>query len=281
METTLATDTGALIGQIAAKLQDGTAVPYLGPGISGLFTPPAPMSPEALADFLGGKVTLPARARGNAWAAAQYIESYRHRETVTALMNEAFAVPVEPSPFHRWLAGLGLPLIVDSWYAGEMRRALAESGEDWAEIQGISRAQIGEFCWFRCYDAAGAPAAIETAIKAKTLLYAPHGAAAPAGNYLISDADYVEVLTEIDIQTPIPEEVRRRRTGMSFVFFGCHFHDQLLRTYARQVMKRSSDTHYAVVELDRLTNNEKRFLDEQRIIPVDMPLGGAIEALVR
>ena len=44
-----------------------------------------------------------------------------------------------------------------------------------------------------------------------TLLYKPHGSVAPARNFLISDADYVEVLTEIDIQTPIPDAVKDRR----------------------------------------------------------------------
>ena len=56
------------------------------------------MNPEALAAFFGNKVALPRRAKGNAWAAAQHIESKKHRSTVTALMTEAFAAPVEPTP---------------------------------------------------------------------------------------------------------------------------------------------------------------------------------------
>ena len=52
------------------------------------------MNPEALAAFFGTKVALPRRAKGNAWASAQHIESTRHRSTVTALMAEAFAAPV-------------------------------------------------------------------------------------------------------------------------------------------------------------------------------------------
>lgn len=281
MDTALAPDSLALLSQISEGLRAGEVVPYLGPGLSAPSAPTAPMSPEALAAFLGGKVALPARARGNAWAAAQYIESYRHRDTVTALMNEAYAEPVAPSSFHHWLAGLSLPLVIDSWYAAEMRQSLAAQGSDWAEIQGISRAQIGEYAWFRCYDSAGEPLPVEAAGTATTLLYSPHGAVTPAGNYLISDADYVEVLTEIDIQTPIPEEVRRRRTGKTFLFLGCRFHDQLLRTYARQIIKRSSSTHYAVVDLASLTNNERRFLDEQGIVPIDLPLAEATAALAR
>ena len=72
------------------------------------------MNPEALAAFFGTKVALPRRAKGNAWAAAQHIESYKHRSTVTALMSEAFATPVEPTRLHHHLASLRLPMIVDS-----------------------------------------------------------------------------------------------------------------------------------------------------------------------
>ena len=282
--TTLAPpDLDALFAEIDEGLRAGTIVPYLGPGISALAEPAAPrklppMTPEALAAFFATKTTLPKRAAGNAWAAAQHIESYRHRNTVNAWMTEAFADAVTPSAFHQRLAGLGLPLIIDSWYTGEMRAALS-GRDDWAEVQGITRAGIGEDRWFRWYDPAGAPMDSEAASAARTLVYTPHGGARPAGNFLISDADYVEVLTEIDIQTPIPEEVRRRRTGKSFLFVGCHFHDQLLRTYARQIMKRSADRHYAIVELSGLTRNERRFLEEQGITLIDLPLAEALKRL--
>ena len=78
---------------------------------------------------------------------------------------------------------------------------------------------------------------------------------------------------------PIPEVVRQRRTGKPFLFVGCRFHDQMLRSYARQIIKRSGDPHYAVVDLASLTRNELRFLDEQNITPVEMDLAEFLEVL--
>jgi hypothetical protein len=268
------------IAELAKGLRAGSVVPYLGPGISALAgDPPAPLSPEALAAFFETKVALPKRARGNAWAAAQHIESYRHRNTVTALMAEAFANPPAPTAFHLSLAAMGLPMIVDSWYAGEMRAALA-GATDWVEVQGITRAGIGEFFWYRFYLPDGTEVDAAAASGAKTMLYTPHGSIAPANNYLISDADYVEVLTEIDIQTPIPEIVRDRRTDRSFLFLGCRFHDQLLRSYARQIIKRSRGEHYAVVDVASLTRNERAFLETENIQPIDLPLAQALDLLM-
>jgi hypothetical protein len=170
-------------------------------------------------------------------------------------------------------------MIVDTWYDGATRAALSER-TGWGEVQGITRAGIGEDRWYRFYDAGGREADRTPAKDWATLLYKPHGSITPAKNFLISDADYVEVLTEIDIQTPIPDEVKERRTGRSFLFIGCRFHDQLLRTYARQITKRSADVHYAIVEPDSLTRNELRFLVEQRLLPLALPLPRAIEILL-
>lgn len=273
------TDAEALLADVAARLRAGSIVPYLGPGLAALSKPNVPLTPDALAIFFGTKVALPRRARGNAWAAAQYIESNKHRSTVTGLMAQAFSAPVEPTALHRHLAALRLPMIVDTWYDGAMRSALGKC-HGWGEAQGITHAGIGEFRWYRFYDADGNEVDSVAASNWNTILYKPHGSVLPARNFLISDADYVEVLTEIDIQTPIPEVVKQRRIGRSFLFIGCRFDDQLLRIYARQITKRSANVHYALVEPDALSRNELRFLLDQGLIPLAVALPRAVEILL-
>jgi hypothetical protein len=54
----------------------------------------------------------------------------------------------------------------------------------------------------------------------------------------------------------------------------------MLRTYARQITKRSAPTHHAIVEPERLTKNELKFLTVQGIVPLAMPLGRASEILI-
>lgn len=269
----------AALGKIAEELKTGTIIPYIGPGLTQLSPTEVPMTPEALAAFFGTKVALPRRAKGNAWASAQHIESMKHRSTVSALMSQAFADSIAPTPLHVYLASLQLPMIVDTWYDATMRSAF-EGRDDWGEIQGITRAGIGEDRWYRFYEADGAEASKEKAETWKTILYKPHGGVAPAKNFLISDADYVEVLTEIDIQTPLPDAVKDRRSERSFLFIGCRFHDQLLRTYARQIMKRSATMHHAIVDPAALTKNELKFLTIQGIIPLAMPIDRACEILI-
>ena len=257
-------------------LRAGTLCPYLGPGMLALCAGPRPPADAAaLAAALSARVAVPGRIRHQASATAQFIENFKHRKTLTAAMDAAFAAAPEPSPLHRWLASRPAPLLVDAWYDGTLRRALA-GRDDWAEVQGLSQSQHAGR-WSGWYGPDGAPCA--EAAEVRTVLYAPWGARAPASNYLVSDADFVEVLTEIDIQTPIPEAVRQRRGTLGFVFLGCRFDDQLPRAFARQIAKRSAGPHFAVLA-DEPTRMERRFLDELGIVRIALPLDAVAATLV-
>ncbi|BAL26351.1 SIR2 family protein [Azoarcus sp. KH32C] len=259
-----------VLDDIAASLARGTLIPYLGPGLLELVPDaPVPASPEQLVAKLTAKTTVPHKIRNKLTAAAQYIENFKHRKSLVALMNEAYAASTPPSALHRRLAELPLPLVVDAWYDDAMQTALA-ARTDWGQVQGLAQSEhFGT--WFGFYGADGAVTPDEYAAGWTTLLYKPLGGRAPAANYLVSDSDYVEVLTEIDIQTPIPPAVQNIRAGRNFLFLGCRFNDQLQRTFARQIMKRSSDRHWAVLPGEP-TRNELRFLAEQNITRIDLPL---------
>lgn len=273
----------AHLKDVAAWLKADRLVPYLGPGVvaAGGAGGTVPLTPEALAAELSKRHPSPGRMRTNMWAVAQFIDQRRHRKTLTAWLGEIFAPKLSPSPFQSYLAGLPISLVIDTWYDGAMRAAFAGTGrQDFGEIQGITRAGIHEDIWTRAYDASGALVPDATAETWKTLLYKPHGAVTPAQNFLVADSDYVEVMTEIDIQTPIPPLVRDRRSFRGFLFLGCRFHDQMLRTYARQIMKRSRGPHFAVADAAHLTRNEARFFAEQGIAVLDLPLGAALDILM-
>lgn len=274
-----ADSTDGLLATVADGLGSGALIPYL--GAEAVLLAPAnaalPLAPEALAAFLSKRATVPSRIRRNPTATAQYIENFRHRKTLRKLMLEAFATPAEVPAFYRLLARLAPPMVVDTGYDTALAGAFADNS-DWVQIQGVSRAEVREG-WYLCYDAAGAPLPEAGAAACRTLVYKPLGGVQPAGNFIISDSDFVEVLTEIDIQTPIPEAVKSRRASRGFVFFGCRFRDQLTRTYARQVMKRSAGPHFAVLPAAELTRNELRFIAEQGITVIDRPLAEVAAAL--
>lgn len=266
--------------EIATEVASGRIIPYLGPGLLDLHAAaPVPSTPEALAMQLHARVPVGARLRGNMWGTAQFIEQRRHRKSLVAFMADIFATPAEPGLVHKWLATIEAPLIVDTWYDGAAARAFREAGRtDFVEVQGVTRALETRDIWTKVYDASGLETDASAADRAKTVIYEPHGSIAPAKNFLVADSDYVEVLTEIDIQSPIPDVVKKRRSGRSFLFIGCRFDDQMLRTYARQIMKRSGGSGYIVLDFAP-TRMEERFLAEQGIEPLAVSLADAVDAL--
>jgi hypothetical protein len=258
------------MADIHAALARGTLVPYIGPGVLNLGGRDCtlPASPLALVTRLISGVSVPHKLRTNLTGAAQFIENFKHRKTVVAQMRAAFAAGAEPTRLHRFLASdPGIPLIVHAWYDDLPQRALARR-TDWMTVQGASQAEhFGQ--WTMRYHADGTQAADDT--SARTLLYQPLGSIAPAANFLVPDSDFVEVLTEIDIQTPIPDAVQMRRLGGHFLFLGCRFSSQLERIFAHQISKRSSPTHWAVLP-EQPTRNEARFMAQHGIQRLDIDL---------
>lgn len=267
------------LSQLLDDVAEGRRVPYLGAGVAALAGGSQPASPEALCAAIEAKVRPPRRASGHLWSVAQFVESRRFRKTLESIVQEAFAERPAPGPLHRWLARARPPMIVDAWYDSLiLDAAMAEGMGDWGWVQGVSRNGEWSEIWTRAYDATGALLGEAPDPAWTTLIYKPHGVIRPGHSFLISDSDYVEVLTEIDIQSPIPDEVQARRTGRPFLFLGCRFDDQMLRTFARQIAKRSGQGHAAVIE-GELTRMERLFLDELGIERLDLPLSAVTGAI--
>ena len=263
----------AALTSIAQAFEQGMAIPYLGPGVLSLDGNPLPGSQDALVSRLTAKASVPHKIRGNLGAAAQFIENFKHRSTVTDSMTEAFSCEAQPTSLHTLLMGLpALPLVVHAWYDDLPQKAL-RNRFGWGMAQGVSQAEhFGN--WVHYYHADGSHAGVESAgspAEWKTLLYQPFGSVWPARNFLVSDSDFVEVLTEIDIQTPIPASVQEIRAGKSFLFLGCRFAKQLDRLFAHQIIKRSSQKHWAILP-EEPTRNEARFLEEHSIERVPIAL---------
>ncbi|KIZ34677.1 MULTISPECIES: SIR2 family protein [Rhodopseudomonas] len=280
-----------MIDDIAA----GRVIPYLGAGVLALADEGSPPgTPAALVARLTAKTTVPHKVRNNLTGAAQYIENFKHRKTLTSLMTAAFQSDTQPTALHRQLAALpALPLLVHAWYDDLPQKALA-GRSDWGMAQGVSQTEhFGRWVHYFGADGGALPEPVPSIVSDEevlfapapdqvadwaTLLYQPLGSVAPAANYLVSDSDFVEVMTEIDIQTPVPLPVQILRKDRHFLFLGCRFDNQLDRVFARQIMKRSSDRHWAVLP-EPPSRYEARFLEEQNIRRIEWPLAKFVAAL--
>jgi hypothetical protein len=270
----------AAIESISQMMQQGNAIPYIGPGVLSLGEAghQLPGSSTALVGHLTAKSSVPHKIRTNLGAAAQFIENFKHRKTVSTAMTDAFGTESRPTALHNLLMNMpSLPLVVHAWYDDLPQKAL-RARKGWGMAQGVSQAEH-HGNWVHYFDADGSPAGFKSSGHEtwKTLLYQPLGSVWPANNFLVSDSDFVEVITEIDIQTPIPQSVQQLRKGKSFLFLGCRFSTQMERIFAQQIIKRSSEKHWAVLP-EEPTRNEARFLGQFNIERIDMELSDFVTA---
>lgn len=256
------------IAEIAVLWKKGKIVPYLGSGVFG-GDPGFPVDGTTLGSALSGRVTVPGRLKGKVHEIAQYIESQKHRKTLLSIMEDLFRKDASPAPVHCLLREHPVGLVVDTWYSKVSSLSLVEVGG--VQISAVSRAEDRDH-WFRSdRKTRDGWEGVEGPEGTDRVLYRPFGTMIPETRVLVSDADFVEVLTEIDIQTPLPAWVQSYRTGRHFLFMGCRFDDQTLRIFARQIMKRSSDRHFAVIDRP-LADKEQRFFEREGIAVLPVPL---------
>ena len=281
-----------MFAAIRSALAEGALVPYIGPGVLALTGAncPIPASHEALAARLTATTSVPHKLRTNLTGAAQFIENFKHRKTVVALMETP-----SPQKWHR-------PSCTGSWPSSRRCRCWCTPGTTTCRSAGWRNELTGAWCRGsvrRSISANGRGTTAPTAPSPTTCTawqttrrcitrrrWRPGGRCStsrwarsrPAANFLVSDSDFVEVLTEIDIQTPIPEAVKNIRVGRHFLFLGCRFATQLERSFAHQITKRSSDLHWAVLP-ETPTRNEARFLAQHGIERIPLPLATFVAEL--
>ena len=147
--------------------------------------------------------------------------------------------------------GAAVPLVVDSWYDDAMRAALRGPGTRLGRDPGHhARAAITSTSGRRPTIRRAPGLASRRRTRAHSSLLAAWrrraGAELPGRRLRLCRGADGNRHPDAD-----PRSVKAAPRKRGFVFLGCRFHDQMLRTYARQIIKRSKGPHYAVAETSR------------------------------
>jgi hypothetical protein len=236
-----------MIQVIAARLLEGSLIPYLGPALHR--APPFPAGPTALAAWLAARAPEPGLAAcgGDLAAVAGLLERRRGRRALVRLLREAFAPAAEPTPLHLLLAGLPLlPLAVSAFLDGSLlevlRAASLAGGRSLALVHGVAPGD-GRGVFFAEAEGEG----LTPAWQAETVLYQPRGTLAPAPAFLVTEADQADALVAQETQAPIPPEVQRRRHGCGVLLVGCSLDATEDRLFARGLLAGTAGPHFAVL----------------------------------
>lgn len=219
--------TAAVFAQIRAGLAAGEVVPFIGA--------------EALSDVVhrvkGGKIPATSDElilslnNGQPMAprlmyefprAAMNVELKRGRSAVNRWLEQTYGDPDwSEASLHRWLAEQQLPYIVDLNRDTGLQKLYA--GRPHTLIVGVARIAGTAYRYkLYKYDGEHYSGAVDEAQidPAAPILFKPCGTPWPEGNWIASDADFVDYITELMGGFAIPGFLKTRRQGLKYLVAG-------------------------------------------------------------
>jgi len=256
--------TTKLRNEILAGLQDGSIVPYLGPGVLADVVSengaPMPATSEQLILGLNGGKPMSPKLMYEFSRAAMNVELKRGRSAVTRFLDTTYgASHWTRSALHDWLKAIQPPYVIDI----NRDTQLIDSYAGLPHLLVLGCARIGgtDFRFkLYAYDGGEYSAIVpEQAPAGLPVLFKPMGAPKPKSSYIASDADYVDFITELMGGFAVPSFLKTRRQGKRYLLLGL----RLNRDTERMVL---SDLIYGAATpagwalIENPTDKERRFL---------------------
>ncbi|MCX7192330.1 MAG: SIR2 family protein [Proteobacteria bacterium] len=250
---------------ILAGLSDGSVVPYLGPGAL-----------DGVTDKLSGKA-IPADSdslilamnNGQPMApklmfefprAAMNIELKRGRSTINKFLDSTYRdTQWNTSALHEWLAQSQLPYIVDTNRDIQLQQQYAATPH--TLIVGTARIASKEYR-YRLFHYDGVSYSLieqEAVDTSLPILFKPLGTPLPETNYIASDADFVDYITELMGGFAIPSFVKRMRQNKRYLILGLRFNRDTERMVFSEIIF-GADKPAGWALIPHPTDKEKRFL---------------------
>ena len=254
--------------KLLAGLKDGSIVPYLGAGVLADVTnvatgEPIPADSDSLIIAMNGGKPMAPKLMYEFARAAMNIELKRGRTTVTKFLTRTYGETAwTRGAVHDWLKAISPHYVIDVNRDTQLQDSYADVPHNL--IVGIARIGGTDFR-YKLYLWDGLTYQKSGVINpALPILFKPMGTPKPEANYIASDADYVDFITELMGGFSIPPEVKALRKGKQYLFMGL----RLNRDTERMVM---SDMIYSAAEqagwalIQNPTDKERRFCKKQKL----------------
>ena len=274
-----------LIKRWHSGIADGSIVPYLGPGVLSDVRAvsdgrPIPADSDSLIIAMNGGKPMAPKLMYEFSRAAMNIELKRGRSTVTKFLNLTYGdTPWTRAALHDWLAQQKPRYVIDINRDTQLQDSFAATPH--VLVVGIARLGGTDYR-FKLFAHDGTAYRVvtpETVDPALPILFKPMGTPRPQPNYIASDADYVDFITELMGGFAVPPHIKSLRKGKQYLFLGMRFN----RDSERMVMSdlihdAGSPAGWALIP--EPTDKERRFLKRMNIEIVAADIDVLVDAPV-
>lgn len=252
------------LNQITEGIIDGSIIPYLGPGVlRGVINKAdgtaIPADSESLILAMNKGTPMAPKLMYEFPRAAMNLEQKKGRKFIERFLTETYGDKTwTDSPFHQWLAELNLPYVIDCNRDTQLQ--LFYNNRPHTLVVGLARIAGTDYRFklFEFRDGNYKEILLGDVDKGLPVLFKPMGTPTPEPNFIASDADYVDYITELMGGFAIPTFLKQYRKDKKYVFLGM----RMLRDTERMVL---SDIIYDADEqtgwalIPEPTDKEKRF----------------------
>lgn len=253
-----------VFSEILSGLYDNQVVPYLGPGVlfdavSKVNGAPMPADSDSLILAMNGGKPMAPKLMYEFPRAAMNQELKRGRNFLGQFLDKTYRdTKYSRAAIHDWLAEWKPNYVIDINRDTQLQDSYAD--EEHTLIVGLARV-VGNHYRFKIYQFDGQSYfEIEQnqVDKKLPILFKPMGTPSPESNYVASDADYVDYITELMGGFAIPDFLKEYRKGKKYLLIGL----PLNRDSERMVMSDityDADEHRGWFLRKNPTDKEKRF----------------------
>lgn len=236
-----------VFSQILMGIKNNEVVPYLGAGVlfdskSKLNSLPIPADSDSLILAMNDGKPMAPKLMYEFPRAAMNQELKKGRNFVTKFLDKTYGESKwTRAAFHDWLASIQPNYVIDVNRDTQLQESYANKKH--TLIVGLARIAATPFRFKIFYYDGEKYAEIEqTSVDASLpILFKPMGTPVPESNYIASDADYVDYITELMGGFAIPDFLKDYRKGKKYLLIGL----PLCRDSERMVM---SDIVYSASE---------------------------------
>ena len=269
---------------IKKEIRNQTTIPYFGLGVfEGIMTKEGeavPHDSDSLILAMNGGRAMAPRLMYEYSRAAMHLEQRRGVEYMTQLINHIYTKPFDPTPLHKAIVDMMPRYIIDTNRDTKLQEVLAYTPH--CMIIGKARIMGNDYRYeVYEYDVENQKYFLveeEVLETAEKILFKPMGTPLPNPSFIISDADYVDWLTEAMGGYAVPKVLKTYRKTKKYLFLGTAFDRDTDRMVANEL---SLDLEGGYVITDKeLGKKEKKFIDKHNLEVIPMSLPEFIKAFV-
>ena len=284
MSETMTKDYSETIDTIKKEIRNQTTVPYFGLGIfKGVTTKEGeeiPYDSDSLILKMNNGRAMSARLMFEYSRAAMHLEQRRGVDYIQQMMNWIYTKEFEPTAIQKAIINMSPRYIIDTNRDTKLQELLAFVPH--TLIIGKSRILNNDYRYeiFE-YDVENKKyfQVEEAALDdAKQILFKPMGSPLPEPSFVISDADYVDWLTEAMGGFAVPKVLKTYRKTKKYLFLGTYFDRDTDRMVANELTIGKEGGYF--ISDQELTKKERKFMEKHNLEWIEMSLENFVQAFI-